>query len=341
MKKVLLATDKSGGHILPALTLVPFLKEYYRVYFYTTSSFFKNKLEKEGVIVIGRTLSCRSILLEMAYRFCESVYIILRYRPGKIIGFGGRGSFCLVLLGSLFFLDAVIYEPNVKFGKTNAALKNLVKKVYTGFNTLEKSKKIKKVGVPLHPRIKRWPKKEARKILGLDITEPVVFCFGGSQGSAFINTLFMKLVEESKEEFQVIHLTGKRDYYYFLNFYDKIKKKKCFVKDFYSEIGILYSAADVVVSRAGAATLAEISYFKLPSVIIPYFRASAHQRVNAEFFEKKRAGCVLFQEEVIYDNFKLAVLNLLKNQQLRQKVIDNLENINLWTEGHDFFKAIF
>lgn len=341
MKKVLLVTDKSGGHILPALTLVPFLNNDYKVYFFTTSPFFKDKLDKEKVPVIGRTLASPAMPLEMVYRFGEAVYIILRYRPEKIIGFGGRASFWLMILGSLLFQDTGIYEPNVRFGRANAFLKNLVKRVYTGFNTQGGSKKIRKVGVPLHRGIKNLPKEEARKILGLDTAEPVVFCFGGSQGSSFINTLFMRLVEETREGFQVIHLTGKRDYYYFLKFYDKIKEKRCFVKDFSPDIGVLYSAADVVISRAGAITLAEISYFKLPSIIIPYPGASGHQRVNAEFFKKKKAAYVLFQEEVNYDNFKFAVLNLLRNQQLQKEIVDNLERINLWTGGEDFFKGIF
>ena len=151
----------------------------------------------------------------------------------------------------------------------------------------------------------------------------------------------MRLVEEAQEEFQIIHLTGRRDYYSLLKFYDKIKNRNYFVQDFYPETGILYSAADIVISRAGALTLAEISYYTLPAIVIPYPGAYAHQEANAQFFKERGAMYVFPEDRFVYDEFKNAFSNLLAAGELRDNVARNLAMLRISVEPNEFFKAIF
>ena len=110
------------------------------------------------------------------------------------------------------------------------------------------------------------------------------------------------------------------------------------MKDFYYAMETLYSASDVVVSRSGASTLAEIAYYKIPSILIPHPAAGGHQKDNALYFVNKEAAYVYYQENFDFDNFKDTVENLLKSSDLRQKIRTNLGNIKIGISFEDFCK---
>ncbi len=335
--RVILAADRSAGHILPALILARYLNVEEEVYLFLTSSYFKQKLSgKVHFILLGKELHFRNIFLELFYRFGEAIFLLLKVRPKKIVGFGGRGSFFLVVLGSLFFLDTAIYEPNVSFGKANRILKFFVKKIYSGFGVQIRGKKVERIGIPLHFEIKPLAQVEARKRLGLDLDKPAVFCFGGSQGASFLNRIFTRLVERNKGGFSVIHLTGERDYYYYLEFYGKIGAKRYFVKDFCDEISLLYSAADILISRSGALTCAEVAYFKVPVLFIPHPGAGFHQGENAKYFSEREAAYVFSQNDFSFKVFTKIFDRLLKEPDLRTKIADNLRVLNIWTDSYKF-----
>jgi UDP-N-acetylglucosamine--N-acetylmuramyl-(pentapeptide) pyrophosphoryl-undecaprenol N-acetylglucosamine transferase len=341
MKKILLVADGSAGHIFPATSIIETLKDSASLYLFTTSSYFKRLLKDRNITLIGQEFLWKNTFLEMFYRFWEAIWLLLKIKPDRIIGFGGKGSFFLVLLGSLFFIDTGIYEPNAFYGRANRILRLFAKRIYFGFEPPTKGRRLKRVGIPLHTHIQRWSKGVARERLGLDPSRPVVFCFGGSQGSLFVNEAFRRLVEEKIDQFQIIHLTGRRAYLRFLDFYDKIGKKGYFVRDFYNEMGLLYSAADIVISRAGALTLAEISYFRLPAILIPYPGADSHQVRNAEYFKERGAAFMISQDKFSFENFKNLFTQLLYDQSVRQKVINNLGSIQLWVRADEFCKGIF
>lgn len=340
-KRILLATDRSAGHIFPAYSLVKYLKERNEVYFFTTSEYFKNKIRTNGFYFLGKEFSYRNFFLEMCFRFIEALIILVTVKPEKIIGFGGRGSFFLVLLGAVFLVNTSLYEPNAKFGKANNILKFFVRNVYCGFPQHTLSRKLKKVGIPIRDTLEGRDKREAKKALGFDENIPVVLCCGGSQGSKFINRICKEIVLKKKENIQIIHLTGQEEYSAFATFYDKIVKMRYFVCDFYHEMGFLYSAADVVIARAGAASVAELSFFKIPAIFIPLPGASAHQKENARLFEKEGAAYLFLQEKVCIEDVSTALDTLLYNQNIRNTFIKNIESLHLWVSAQEFYKSIF
>ncbi len=335
----MLATDRSAGHIFPAWTLVEPLSREHRVYLFATSSYFKKKLFPGRCIFLGRELDRRNIFLEMCYRAVEALIIIWRVRPSWIIGFGGRGSFFLILWGKLFKTRISIYEPNLTLGKANKLLVSLADDVYTGFSSASRSR-FKAVGIPVRQDLACHEKRQARIELGLDPDLPVIFFFGGSQGSKVINSLCREFVVNCPEKVQVIHLTGAEEYYNFRQFYDKIIKNPYFVRDFYQDMGLLYSAADIVVSRAGASTIAEISWFGLPAVFIPLPGAGAHQVENARFLQQQKAACLLLQEEASADRVREKIGELLENDFLRNEMVSRLKACKLWVKADDFCRFI-
>ena len=270
--KTLLVCERSAGHIFPALVFAESLirqKKCRRdeVYFFATSSFLTGYIKEKGFSVIGKSLKSRNIIKEGIWRFIESFRILFKLKLQKVIGFGGRGSFFLVLFSSFLPIETAIYEPNVRMGRANKILSFFVKKVLRGFGQDKINKKTQIIGISLRKNIKKINKDQARKVLGFD-DKPVVLCLGGSQGASFINHMFLKFIQNHQNSLQIIHLTGKKEFFEINELYNKIENNK-FVKDFYYDMEILYSAADVVVSRAGAATLGEISFYGLPSLLLP------------------------------------------------------------------------
>lgn len=331
--KILLVCERSAGHIFPALTVGEKIGKKSNIYFFATSDFLKKYIERQGFNCFGKSLTFRNLIIEGIWRLFEAIYLILRLRPKKVIGFGGRDSFFLVLFSSLLRIKTIIYEPNVKMGKANKFLAPFVDKVLRGFPGKESSDN-KTIGIPLRKNIKKIDKDQARKILGFN-DEPVIFCFGGSQGSSFLNHIFLKFIQNFKNNCQVIHLTGKDEYSKILSQYAAMDNKS-FVKDFYYQVEILYSAADMVVSRAGAITLGEISFYELPAILLPHPKAGNHQVENAFYFEKKEAAKVYLQNEFSFEDFSYYCNKFIKDEALRQTIQGNLRKIKLGVSYEDF-----
>ncbi|MCM8786731.1 MAG: UDP-N-acetylglucosamine--N-acetylmuramyl-(pentapeptide) pyrophosphoryl-undecaprenol N-acetylglucosamine transferase [Candidatus Omnitrophica bacterium] len=338
--KVLLVCERSGGHVFPALVLAKKIRKNTSdiVYFFATSTSFKKIIKTEGFKVYGKSFRKRNLMLEGFYRFFEAIFLICKINPKRIIGFGGRDSFFLIVLGFLFGIDTAIYEPNKKFGKANKVLYFFVKRVYCGFPQ-SKNKKIITVGIPLRDNIVLIDKDIAKTYLRLD-KKPVIFCFGGSQGSSFINSIAIRLLNELDSDFQLVHITGKREYFKISQLYNKINKKTV-VFDFYPDMQLLYSAADIVICRAGASSLAEISYYQLPVIFIAHPAASCHQKSNAAYFVKEKAAFLFLQDKFDFEKFKTTIKILLEDENYRNKIKNNLKRIKLAVDAEKFYKILY
>jgi UDP-N-acetylglucosamine--N-acetylmuramyl-(pentapeptide) pyrophosphoryl-undecaprenol N-acetylglucosamine transferase len=337
--EVLFVCERSGGHIFPALA---FARQFQHnglakpedICFFITADFFKANIEKEGYKTAGKSFAKRNMVFEAVWRFFEAIYILTKLRPKKIFGFGGRDSFFLVLLGSLTGSKIVVYDPNLKMGKANKILSLVAGKVLRGFENEYKSKKTSVAGIPLRENIITADRGRTRSLLGFD-SRPVIFCFGGSQGSAFLNKIFLRLINDLEGSFQVIHLTGPKEYAEISNAYNKMMLKR-FVKDFYYQMEKLYSSADLIICRSGASTLAEIAYYQLPAILIPHPLAGGHQKDNALYFSQRKAGVFFSEDKFSYDKFKDTVQGLLSDPGSRAKMKENLAKIKLGIEFKDF-----
>ena len=341
--RILFVCERSGGHLFPAFSLAEQIRKEKedKVYFFVTSYFLREFLKKSDFEVFGKSFPFRNIILEGIWRFFESIFLIFRLRPKKVIGFGGRDSFFLLFFARLLFIETAIYEPNASLGKANKVLSRIVNKVYYGFRPgIADSKKEKIVGIPLRSALKKIDKSEAKRNLGLDEDKLVITAIGGSQGSNFINSVFLKLIGDLKDNVGIIHLTGKKEYEEILRFYSKISIK-AFVKDFFDEMNIVYCATDILISRAGALTLAEASCFGIPAVLFPHPQASSHQRLNASYAQERGAAIVFEQERFSFSSFEKAISKLISDKNLRQKMSDSNKNIKISISSHEFYKNIF
>lgn len=317
--RVLFACERSAGHIFPALSIANKLKADTQsgrreIYFFLSSRFLKPYVQSQGYPTFGRYFPFRCLAVEGIWRLFEAIYIILKVRPQRVIGFGGRDSFFLILLSALVSIETIVYEPNLSFGRANKVLAKFAKRVLRGFPRPEQSKKSIVVGVPLRQNLKKIDKKDARRILNFD-HRPVIFCCGGSQGSNFINETFLKFIKDFKGQCQVIHLTGPDKFLEISQNYNKIGHKS-FVRDFYYQVEILYAAADIVVSRAGASSLAEISYYGLAALLLPHPGGFGHQKENALYFEQRGAAYLCPEDNFSFSDFSQYLKRLIDDEGL-------------------------
>ncbi len=338
-KPILFVCERSAGHIFPALALASQIRHRNSelpVVFFVTALSLRNVLEERGFRVFGKAFSKRIMVVEMIWRFFEAIYLLIRLKPSKVIGFGGRDSVFCVLFASLAGAETVIYDPNTHMGKANAFLSIFVKKILRGLPVAKQRKKQEVIGVPLRENIQYLDRKKAKEALGFD-ERPVLFCQGGSQGSSFLNDTFVELIQRLGNTVQFIHLTGPLEY-------EKVKRKyryrkvdtPSYIKDFDYEIQNLYSAADLIISRSGASSLAEIAYFQIPSILIPHPQAGGHQKDNALYFKNHEAAEVMLQDDISIDNLEEMVRSILFNQERMEKMKKNLQSMSVGVDPAEF-----
>jgi len=352
--KVLIAAGGTGGHILPALRISEELSQKkdiqillavgsrdiertitssfdYRVVFLKVNPL-KLKVNKEGIVSF----------FNLFKTFFKSLYILLKFKPNITLGFGGYASFFLVFFSWLLGKKTVIHEENVLMGRANRLLAPFARRITLGFaKTYDDAgffkNKMVFTGNPLRKELKIIPKEEARSYFNLSNHNFTILVTGGSLGAHKINQEFCRAVSLLAEKFafQVIHLSGEKDYDFLIKEYAGIKIKIKLFK-FIKEMHYVYSASDLVICRAGAMTISELIYFKLPAIIVPYPYAYGHQLYNARILSDP--GCALLCEDKnfnyhVLQDILLSIFSFpekLKEMQENYRRIKNQDSKNLW-----------
>jgi UDP-N-acetylglucosamine--N-acetylmuramyl-(pentapeptide) pyrophosphoryl-undecaprenol N-acetylglucosamine transferase len=306
--KILAVAGSSGGHIYPAMSLL---------------SAVRNRIESaQTLLVVPRRSISRTIIpdtamveyicttqlsLKPSFRnliagfvylkgVAQSLELILRFRPDVVIGFGSIDSIPLVMFAWLFRIHTVIHEQNVVPGRANSFLARFADRIAVSFSRTEtlfdvNPAKIIFTGNPVRPDLVKLDKKKALEFFGLSDNRLTILAMGGSQGSSRINKYFSEAVRNIKDV-QVIHISGANDCYRLEEYYKKAQIEARVIP-FCRDMHYAYSASDMAVCRAGATTIAELSYFALPAVIIPYPFAYDHQIENARLLEGAGAAEVI------------------------------------------------
>jgi len=236
----------------------------------------------------------------MARAILASARRIREFRPDVLVGVGGYGTVPPVIAATSLGLPYVLLEQNVKPGKANRFLAPGAARIYVQWAQARSAfpgcgSKIVVTGSPLRKQMRRVPREQALRRFGLDATRPTLAVVGGSQGAEALNRGVVEALDGTASKIQIIHVTGKsqvdavRDAY-------AAKGARAVVVDFVSDMDSLYSAADLVVSRAGAMAIAELAAFGTPSVLVPISKSSGdHQRENARAAAKS-GGAILLEE---------------------------------------------
>lgn len=245
---------------------------------------------------------------------------------------GGYASFAPIVAAAMYGIPRLLHEQNAVPGLANRILAKFCPVIAVSYPD---SKKFfnKKVGIfltgnPVRKRIfNHLDKTSARENLGLKDKTTVLF-FGGSRGASKINKTVAESVQHIIDELnvQIIHITGSADYEW-IKERTAAKNSEYKVFQFYDDMGLLYKASDLVLCRAGATTVAEITATGNPAIFVPYPYATAdHQFQNAKMLEDNGAAVIILDKELtagnIFNKIKELVMDKAKLEKMSNSVLN-------------------
>ncbi len=303
-RRILFAGGGTGGHVFPGVALAQHA-EGARVHWLCTSRPFDAvQLARENIpfeaLESPRWRGFSGFLGPMARALLASARRIRDFRPDVVVGVGGYGTVPPVLAARALGVPYVLLEQNVRPGKANRLLAPGAARLYVQWAEARSAfpgcgARVRVTGSPIRRQLRRVPRGPALRRFGLGEGLPTLAVVGGSQGAESLNRGVVEALGRTAPGLQVIHVTGKATVDAVRAAYAERGARAC-VLDFVSDMDALYSAADLVVSRAGAMAIAELAAFGTPSVLVPIARSSGdHQRENARAVA--RAGGALLLEE--------------------------------------------
>lgn len=297
--KIIISTGGTGGHIFPALVIRDeFLKENIKVLVIIGGKV-KIPVKEKYINIKAKPFMGKNIfraLINMIENIQGIVQAmeILKDRSFPIIATGSYASFPILVSAFIKKIPYFLLEQNSIPGRINKIFSKKAVLTFAGFKRAMKYLKGKKIftGNPLR-EFEEINKEEARKLLNIGMDERVILVLGGSQGARFLNQLTLKLSEELKD-YKFILISGKDKY-------DELKgkiKSNIILFPFYEKMEILYSSADIAITRAGGITLYELLYFGIPSILIPFPHATDnHQLYNAVEIKKNYKFFEIIEEK--------------------------------------------
>jgi len=330
--KVIISGGGTGGHIYPGISLAYEIKDRdikNDILFVGTERGLESKIiPREGFKIVK--IKARGIKRKICFENLTAIVIFLislfqsrsiikKYKPDIVIGTGGYVSGSVVLMAAILGIPTFVHEQNVMPGITNKFLSRITKATFLSFNqSKEYLAKLIFTGNPLHfKNIKQNTDRKYKKF-NLDSLKKTILVLGGSKGAASINRAVLGSVDLTKDviknNWQVLLISGQDDY-------DNIMKMvredhKIFsVEPYLHDIEKAYSLADLVICRAGATTLAEISAYGLPAILIPYpYATHNHQEVNARIFTREGAAILILEKDLSDKKLAQVLLGILKDK---------------------------
>lgn len=343
--KIIIAGGGTGGHIYPAIAIAQAL-ERMKPGVQLLFAGAKNKMEMEkvpqaGYRIIGldiagmdrgNLLKNISLPLKLLKSMNQARQILRSFKPNAVVGVGGYASFPVLKAAQQRGIPTIIQEQNSYAGKSNKLLGKKAKKICVAYDNMERffpKEKIVFTGNPVRDSIVKSTigPKEARSFFGLSPDKKTLFIVGGSLGAKAINDAVKAGIKQLiGNDIQVIWQTGK------LSYEDVLKATKAYgdqikVFEFIKEIEVAYSAADVVISRAGALAIAELCVAGKPVIFVPYpFAAEDHQKKNAQSLVHKDAAWMVTNEDA-GEKLVSKAMELFKDEDLRKTMAKNIKEL--------------
>lgn len=260
----------------------------------------------------------------------HSLINLVRIKPDIIIGLGGYGSVLPVVAAYITGIPIVLIEQNVIPGRANLAMAKWADVVlchWEGSKKRFKKGHVAVTGVPIRSGIIENETCAGDNPFGLDFQKKTLLIMGGSQGAQAINRVMLQSIPKLQAlipDLQIIHLTGKHGYQEAEEAYNGMGVSS-FVSEFYNDIGAAYRLSDLVISRSGANTIAEITAVGIPAILIPYpYATDNHQYWNAYELSRVGGALIIKPEELEPERVIKLVSDLLMNDER----LDNMKKIN-------------
>ena len=328
---VVIACGGTGGHLFPGLAVAEKLRERgHQVLIFISEKEIdalavRNHRELfrfEKLPSVGMPRIFSPAMVGFMRGFGASLAQCRRYyrdfRPQAVLGMGGFTSTGPMLAGCLARIPTFVHESNAIPGKANRLNARLAKVVLLGFGVCARyfpNKHCEITGTPIRADLAQTlGKAEACEAFGFpsESERKTLLVMGGSQGAHGINQAVLRALPAWRGSFQIIHLTGRDDEAGVSTAYREAGIS-AYVAAFHHRMQEAYAAADLAISRSGAASLSELAYFGVPSLLIPYpFAAEDHQTFNADIFTRAGAAVSLRENEVGGDLLAKQVTEIMR-----------------------------
>jgi UDP-N-acetylglucosamine--N-acetylmuramyl-(pentapeptide) pyrophosphoryl-undecaprenol N-acetylglucosamine transferase len=263
--------------------------------------------------------------------FLQVRHILRDFKPDAVVGVGGYSSFPVLRYAQQKGIPTYIHESNSFAGRSNKILGKNATKIFVATEGMDKffpQDKIIITGNPVRTSIaeSQVTPEEGKAYFGLNTHTKTVLSIGGSLGARSINEAIASGIDEfQKNDLQLIWQTGKP-------YAEQGKqvaqgKKNIWVSDFITSMEYALAAADLVISRAGAMAIAELSIMKKPVLFVPYpFAAEDHQTVNAKTLVDKHAG-LMIKDQVANEELVKGIIQLARDDRKLETLKKNIERM--------------
>ncbi len=274
----------------------------------STVQFNEYREVRAGPVVGVNPLRLINSLFQLFLGLVQSLGILRQLKPNVIFLTGGWVGLPIALASEVFRIPSLIYLPDIEPGATIRALQRFADQV--AVTTSDSSayitpSKMVVTGYPLRQDMLEAAQPEGRQKaiahFQLDPNRKTVLVFGGSRGARSINQAVMKIAPQLLSQgLQIIHVTGTLDWEQNKQEWDALGAPNAYhlYPYLHDDMGLAMAAADLVICRSGASTLAELPLFSLPSILVPYPHAWRYQKVNAEWLAQRGAAVVMEDEKM-------------------------------------------
>jgi UDP-N-acetylglucosamine--N-acetylmuramyl-(pentapeptide) pyrophosphoryl-undecaprenol N-acetylglucosamine transferase len=334
--KVLIAGGGTGGHLYPGIALA---EEVVTRHHANQAVFVGTERGLEARVVPAAGYKLETIraqglkgkglvgllkgLFALPMSFVESIRILQRHKPDVVVGVGGYASGPVVLAAALMGIPTAVQEQNALPGLTNKVLGRFVRVVFTAFEEARPffpSRKVQLVGNPIR-----------RKLMENFLRSRMVhdkfslLVFGGSLGARGINQRMIDALDhlqDLKDQLHIVHQTGKNDLETVRKGYaDKGFEAQAQVVEYIEDMSSAYARAELVVCRAGATTLSELTVAKKASILIPFpFATDNHQEVNAQSLVNAGAALMFRESELTGEQLAREIRRLKEDPEKRRQM---------------------
>ena len=351
MKKILITTGGTGGHIIPAKIIEEHLINNFEIYYSTDVRGLRYLSSDTNKTIIIDTPKF-DLNLYLPFKVMKLIYLIFKVilflkkeKIKKVISIGGYMSLPIIIAAKILGSTILLLEPNLVLGRANKFFLNFSKKILC-----------------YSDKLSNFPKKDLHKI---ELIQPLVskefyelkkikdvnnkFCFlisGGSQGAKFFDELLKEIMIEISKSFsiKVIQQTGVDNIVNLTNFYEsKNIENKIF--NFEKKFINFINMSDLCITRAGATSLAEISFLNKPFIAIPLPTAKDnHQMKNARYYEEMGCCWVLDQKNLNKEKLSNIILKIIKeksNLVVKKSNLEKLNYKNSWNDVNQKLQKIF
>ncbi|CAM3171978.1 undecaprenyldiphospho-muramoylpentapeptide beta-N-acetylglucosaminyltransferase [Lactiplantibacillus plajomi] len=346
--RLMISGGGTGGHIYPALALIDALKAHdsqAEVLYVGTHRGLESRIVPERGIDF-KTIKIQGFKRSLSLQNVKTVYLFLKsvgtarkyikaFKPDVVVGTGGYVSGAVVFAASQMHIPTVIHEQNSVVGVTNKFLSRFVDKIAISFESARTQfpeKKVVMTGNPRAQQVANIQKTGALKAFGLKDDVPTALIFGGSRGAARINAATVAAIPElNRRDYQTLFVTGQVHY-------DKIMESlsktalapNVKIEPYIKNMPAILPEVAVILGRAGATSIAEITALGIPSILVPSpYVTNDHQTKNAQSLVKAGAAELITEQELTATSLLKTIDDLMASPQRRADMVKNAKRLGM------------